>query len=91
MVDLQKIGRLALRHEGTWWNAYYAMPDTMQGAILVAKIRFTAVAGKPERKTAFIALAREAIADIIEEKTGFRPSWPDGPQAAPEHERAGHA
>ncbi len=29
-----KIGRLAMRHEGNFWNAYYAMPDTMDGAIL---------------------------------------------------------
>jgi hypothetical protein len=30
--ELQKIGRLALRVEGTMWCAYYAMPDTMDGA-----------------------------------------------------------
>lgn len=87
----EKIGRLAMRHEGTWWNAYYAMPDTMRGAILVAKIRFSAVEGKPERRDAFMAFAREAIGDMIEKKIGVRPSWPDGPQPAPESERAGHA
>ena len=26
-VPSVKVGRLALRHEGNFWNAYYAMPD----------------------------------------------------------------
>ena len=37
------------------------------------------------------ATMREAVADIIQEKTGHRPTWPDGLQVAPEHERAGHS
>lgn len=72
MSAAEKIGRLALRHEGSWWNAYYAMPDTMQGAILVAKIRFTAVDGKPARRDAFIALAREAIGDTSSSRRSAR-------------------
>ena len=44
-----------------------------------------------ERKDAFMALMREAVSDILEEKTGQRPTWPEPPQGAPEHERGGHS
>jgi hypothetical protein len=44
-----------------------------------------------ERKTAFIALMREAVGDIFEEELGLRPEWPEGVQPAPEHERSGSA
>jgi hypothetical protein len=85
----KKIGRLALRHEGDFWNAYYAMPDTMEGAILLGSIRIRFVETQ-ERKDAFLALMREAVSDILEEATGARPTWPEGPQPAPERERSGH-
>lgn len=90
-----KIGRLAMREEGTMWNAYYAMPDTMEGAIWLGSIamRFVAhdgqLANKREvRKNAFISMMREAVSDIIEEQTGIRPTWPEGIILAPEHERS---
>lgn len=83
-----QIGRLAMRHEGEWWNAYYAMPDTMEGAIQLGSIRITAV-DRPDRKTAFMQCMREVVADIIEEKIGVRPVW-GGAHAAPERERSGH-
>jgi len=85
-----KIGRLALRHEGANWNAYYALPGTMAGAIFLGSIAMRFVDGKPDRKDAFIAFMREAVSDLVEELTGQRPTWPEGPHAAPENERAGH-
>lgn len=90
-MSIQKVGRLALRHEGNYWNAYYATPDTMADAILLGSISMRFVTGHHERKDTFIALMREAVSDILEEKTGVRPTWPDGPQPAPEHEKAGHS
>ncbi|MGY3366132.1 hypothetical protein ACVWZL_003257 [Bradyrhizobium sp. GM2.4] len=84
-----KIGRLAMRHEGTMWNAYYAQNETMDGAILLGSVAMRFVADA-DRKTAFMDMMRDAVADVIKEKTGQRPTWPDGPQAAPERERAGH-
>ena len=80
-----KVGRLALRVEGTMWNAYYAMPDTLRGAVLLGSIAMKFVETKA-RKDAFMDLMREAVADILEEQTGARPTW-GGPIAAPEHER----
>lgn len=90
----QQIGRLAMRREGAWWVAYYAMPDTMDGAILLGQIAMRFVEGgdlQQRRKDAFMQLMRDSVADLFEERFGVRPTWPKGPQAAPEHERSGNA
>lgn len=81
-----KVGRLALREEGENWNAYYALPGTMEGAIFLGSIRLALVQRK-DRKRAFMNLMRECVGDILEREVGVRPSWPDGEQPAPEHER----
>jgi hypothetical protein len=86
----KKIGRLALRVEGTFWNAYYAMPNTMDGAILLGSIAMRFVEDKT-RKAIFMGLMKEAVADLIEEVTGERPIFPDGEIPAPAHERGGNA
>jgi hypothetical protein len=84
------IGRLAMRHEGENWNAYYATPDTMEGAVYLGSIAMRFVAGYPQRKAAFMDLMRDGVSDLIEEETGERPIWPNGEQPAPEHERSGN-
>jgi len=89
MNEFQRVGRLAMRQEGESWVAYYAMPDSMEGAVWLGSIRMT-IAQHPERKAMFMELMRETVADLIEEQTGMRPSW-GGAQLAPEHERAGSA
>jgi hypothetical protein len=86
-----KIGRLAMRHEGAMWNAYYAMPGTMDGAVFLGSIAMRFVPGGSDRYAAFMNMMREAVSDLIEEETGQRPVWPEGVQAAPEREKAGHA
>lgn len=90
MNQVAQVGRLAMRHEGENWNAYYAMPGTMEGAIHLGSIRMGAVVSNPARKEAFMLIMRDIVADIIEENTGFRPTW-GGPERAPEHERSGSA
>lgn len=91
MTDkMQQIGRLAMRQEGPFWNAYYALPDTMDKALPIGSIAMAAIVDHPERKQAFMGLMREFVADIIEKKCGVRPFMP-GPQPAPEHERSGNA
>lgn len=89
-MKTMQIGRLAMRHEGNFWNAYYAQTDTMKGALQLGSIAIAAVAENEERKAAFLSLMRDFVADLIEEKTGVRPVMP-GPQPAPEHERGGHS
>lgn len=84
---MQQIGRLAMRHEGKWWNAYYAMPNTMEGAILLGSIAMLFVE-REERRVAFLNFMREVVADILEEKLGARPDMHEQP--APESERSGH-
>ena len=88
-MSMQQIGRLAMRAEGEWWNASYAMPDTMEGALHLGSIRLLLVADK-ERKQAFMDLMRSAIGDMLKEATGADPKW-KGEQPASEHERAGSA
>lgn len=90
MDNTQQIGRLAMRHEGQNWNAYYALPDSMKEPIFLGSIRMGAINNNPERKQAFVQMMREIVSDIIEAETGVRPTW-GGPTAAPEHERAGEA
>jgi hypothetical protein len=85
-----KVGRLAMRHEGAMWNAYYALNGTMEGAIPLGSIAMRFVQDI-DRKNAFLDMMRDAVSDLIQEQTGQRPTWPEGVQAAPEHERAGHS
>jgi hypothetical protein len=66
------MGRLALRTEGNFWVAYYALPDTMEGALFLGSIRLQFVEDA-ERKLVFMALMKEAVSDILEENTGERP------------------
>lgn len=87
--NLQQIGRLALRVEGDNWNAYYAMPGTMDGAIHLGSLKM-AIARHPDRKQQFMALMRDAVADLIEQAAGERPEWNE-PRRAPESERSGSA
>ncbi len=84
-----QIGRLALRHEGDNWVAYYALPDSMKDPIFLGSIRMGAITNDPHRKQAFMDMMRDIASDIIQEATGIRPVW-GGEHTAPEPERAGH-
>lgn len=86
----RKVGRLAMRHEGNDWNAYYALTDTMEGAIPLGSIKMRFVQTQ-ERRDAFLNFMREAVTDLIKETMGVDATWPDGVQPAPLNERAGHA
>jgi hypothetical protein len=89
MIEQKQIGRLAFRVEGNKWTCYYAMPNTMEGAIWMGSIAM-AIVQDEGRKGAFITLMREALGDFIEEKMGNRvDSWKTEP--APESERSGSA
>ena len=90
MIDRQKIGRLSLRAEGASWNAYYAMPHTMERAIFLGTIKLAIVMKSPAHKQAFMDLMRSVVSDMIAEATGETPTW-SGPRGAPEHERSGNA
>ncbi len=89
-MKTEQIGRLAFRHEGTLWVAYYALKETMDGALFLGSIRMAAVVNNPARRAAFMDMMRGLVADVLEEKTGQRPVWKE-PVSAPEHERGGKA
>lgn len=90
MKDMAQVGRLAMRHEGDNWVAYYAEPGTMKDPVFLGSIRMGAVTENDQRRQAFMAMMRDIVSDIIEKATGIRPIW-GGPQSAPEHERSGAA
>lgn len=89
-MPARMIGRLALRVEDSLWVAYYAAPDSMEGALFLGSIQMRFVQDV-DRKAAFMAMMRDAVSDLVEETIGTRPTWPDGEKRAPEHERAGRA
>ena len=86
----KQVGRLAMRHEGRYWNAYYAMPNTMDGAILLGCISMRFVIDNQERKDAFMEFMKQAVSDILQEELGAEATWPNDPEPAPESERSGH-
>lgn len=89
--DFKQVGRLAMRveirREGPFWVGYYALPDTMEGAIRLGEIAMKGVEDEA-RRTGFMGLMQEMVADILEDRLGIRPEF-NIPDAAPEHERTG--
>lgn len=85
----EPIGRLALRHEGEMWNAYYAEVGTMEDAILLGSIRIDFVIVEAF-KVRFMTLMQNLVGELVRNATGHTPTW-GPPEAGPESERAGHA
>jgi len=90
MSEMVQVGRLALRVEGEYWNAYYAESSTLDGAVLLGSIRMSIVQGSLARhertKKQFMRLMRDVVADLLRDVVGQRPTWNE-PVAAPSHER----
>jgi hypothetical protein len=84
----QQVGRVALRVEGDWWVAYYALPNTMDGAIEMGRV-LMALVRQNKRKKAFMDLMRSAVGEFLKDATGVQPDFIT--RDAPEHERAGRA
>ncbi|MHB1310494.1 MAG: hypothetical protein ACYC3L_00660 [Gemmatimonadaceae bacterium] len=86
----QKVSvRLAMRVEGEWWNAYAALPDTMDGAHLLGSVRLSGMQDLA-RKNAFIRLMSDVLGFYLTQKLGTGVVWGE-PERAPEHERSGRA
>jgi hypothetical protein len=91
MTEKQQVGRLAMRVEGDWWVAYYALPDTMDGALELGRVRMAVVQQKVPKEM-FMTLMRAAVSQILVARFGVDPIWPEPHgRPAPEHERAGKA
>lgn len=88
MPDKIQVGRIAFRHEGEFWNAYWAPNmDSMSGSVLLASIRMNLVEGSTAMKDQFMMLAKAAFSATIKGITGKHiTTWHD-PVSAPENER----
>lgn len=79
----EQMGRIAFRVEGDWWVAYYALPNTMDGALELARIQMAIVTNHPQRMQAFMKLIQGYVKEV---NPAFEISET---RKAPEHERAG--
>lgn len=87
--SIQQAGRLAMRVEGDWWVAYYAMNETMGGAVEIGRMHMGVVMNA-DRKAAFMDLCFDAVREFIEAVSGGAVIRHEA-RPAPEHERAGRA
>lgn len=79
--------RLAFRGEGEYVNCYFADQDTMDGAILLGSLKRN-IADRGMFQP-WLELMQEAMAIVSKDALGVACVYPDEPQPAPEHERAG--
>lgn len=85
-----RVGRVAMRHEGSNINVYYAKTHTMQGAILLLSAPVS-VASLPGVRDLMLDIGRQAMREITKEIHGVDVTKWNDPETAPEHERSGHA
>lgn len=83
---LKPMGRLTFREEGENWNCYYALADTMKGALYFSSIKMAFVRKSPKVKQMFMDTMRECFDVMMEDIIGQRATWRE-PVAAPEDER----
>lgn len=77
---MAEIGRIAFREQDGVWNAFYAMPNSMEDAIFLGSLAMPLV-NDPKKKKMFMDLMRDAVGDIVQDQTGTRPTWKE-PQSA---------
>lgn len=68
-----KIGRLAMRHEGDFWCAYYAIPEQWETRVLLGSIRMSLIENHRGYRDIFLTLMSDAVANLVEEITGIKP------------------
>jgi hypothetical protein len=78
--NLNPVGRLALRVEGEWWVAYYALPNTMAGAIEMARIGMPIVQDA-DRRAAFKELMKSFVDEVIGPPSDAPRVWEEQPAA----------
>ena len=74
-MPITPVGRIALREEGVFWNAYYARPVTMIGAIFLGSISLSLVGRSPLLKREFMDLMRNAASDHVKFHNGDELVW----------------
>lgn len=85
-----KAFRIAIRKEGKYINAYYALPDSMDGALHLGSILRGLCDTSPELFEAFVMLMQGVAGAVSRDVLGVEvAAFTEEP--APEHERSGHA
>jgi hypothetical protein len=79
-----------MRVEGENWNAYYAIPNVIEGAVRLGSLR-AALVDQSERQPAFMDMMPDIASENLESFVGVRTAWPNPPYPAPEHERASNS
>lgn len=82
------IARLAIRQEGSLWNAYMAHNSTMNGSILLCSISFHIIKQNLDIKRNFVALAMQSMEKLIAD-VDANVEWGDI-IPAPDHEKTGN-
>jgi hypothetical protein len=77
-------GRLAFRVDGDFWKCYYAVPDTMEGAIFLGSIHMH-IAYQPKLKEAFMNIMKECLNEFFKDQSLDVDHWDI--KQAPDHER----
>lgn len=68
-------GRLAMRHEGDYWVAYFTNNDSMDGAIKLGSIHLGLVEEHKSLRECFFELMKASTAKIVEDTLGVSPTW----------------
>jgi len=89
LTSKNQVGRIAMRSEGEYWNAYFAQNNTMEDALLLGSIRLSLV-DTQNLKDAYLAMISAMFQASIGKITGGKDILMP-PKAAPECERSGNA
>lgn len=73
--ELKRIGRLAFRHEGKFYNCYYALPNSMEKALFIGCVPFAAIRDDRLMQERFIELMRDVLNKVMSEKLGRPIEW----------------
>lgn len=64
----EQIGKLSMRHEGAFWNAYYAEKDKEPVFLGGVAVLFTESSRRRQRQ--FMELMQDCLADLVRAKYG---------------------
>lgn len=70
----RQIGRIAFRIEKGMWVARYALPDTMEGSLVLGALAMP-IAEVPRFKAAFIKVMQDAVDRILLDSEGIKATW----------------
>lgn len=73
MKEENQLGRLIIKREGHFWNAYHVVSDKTENSNLIGSICIGAVVNNAEMRDAFKAMMISVVSEAIKEITGTVP------------------